>query len=118
VGLRRGDVVVVALQGDLGKPRPALVIETDQLAPTDYVLVCPGTTFLRPDTEPRRVLVQPDTGNGLREPTQFQIDKISVVQRSKCRQRIGSLDHESMTAVDAILLVIVGLADGQAGPRP
>jgi mRNA interferase MazF len=111
VGLKRGDIVTVALQGDLGKPRPALIIETDRLAPTDHVLVCPGTTFLRNDTEPRRVLVQPDANNGLRQPTQFQTDKISVVPRGKCRQIIGSLDAKAVDEVNAILLVIVGLAD-------
>ena len=30
--MRRGDLVTVALQGDYGKPRPALVIQADQFA--------------------------------------------------------------------------------------
>ena len=29
LGVRRGDIVTVALQGDFGKPRPALVIQSD-----------------------------------------------------------------------------------------
>ena len=29
LGVKRGDLVTVALQGDLGKPRPALVIQSD-----------------------------------------------------------------------------------------
>ncbi|MBF0306448.1 MAG: type II toxin-antitoxin system PemK/MazF family toxin [Alphaproteobacteria bacterium] len=29
-GVRRGDLVTVAMQGDFGKPRPALVIQSDQ----------------------------------------------------------------------------------------
>jgi len=29
--MRRGDVVVVALPGDLGKPRPAVVVQVDVL---------------------------------------------------------------------------------------
>jgi mRNA interferase MazF len=71
VGLKRGDVITVALQGDLGKPRPAVIFETDFLAKTDHVLVCPGTSHLAELSEPRRVLVLPDAKNGLRLPTQF-----------------------------------------------
>jgi mRNA interferase MazF len=32
--------VTVAVQGDCGKPRPAVVIQSDWLAETDSVLVC------------------------------------------------------------------------------
>jgi mRNA interferase MazF len=38
--MRRGEIVTVALQGDFGKPRSAVVIESDQLPPTEFVLVC------------------------------------------------------------------------------
>jgi len=36
----RGDLITVALSGEDGKPRPALVIQSDFLPETDSVLVC------------------------------------------------------------------------------
>jgi mRNA interferase MazF len=111
VGLKRGDIVTVALSGDLGKPRPALIIETDKLAPSDHVLVCPGTTFILPESINRRKLVQPDQSNGLRQPTQFQLDKISVTRRAKCGQVIGRLDAATMAEINYLLSVIVGIAE-------
>jgi mRNA interferase MazF len=111
VGLKRGDVIVVALQGDLGKPRPALVVETDVLAPTNHVLVCPGTTYMLQGTPNRRILVQPNLENGLRELTFFQIDKINPARREKCGEVIGRLDDETMEQVNRLLLVLLGLVD-------
>ncbi len=110
MGLKRGDVVTVALQGDLGKPRPAVIVENDDIAPTDFVLVCPGTSHLDDHALNRRFLVLPDATNGLNLPTQFQTDKLSVVQRAKCRQVLGRLDDASMTEISIRLLIVLGLA--------
>jgi mRNA interferase MazF len=38
--VQRGDFVTVALQGDFGKPRPALVIQADSFADHATVTVC------------------------------------------------------------------------------
>ena len=37
--MRRGDLVTVAMPGDFGKPRPALVIQSDQFDRTATVTV-------------------------------------------------------------------------------
>ena len=39
--MRRGDLVVVAMQGDHGKPRPALVIQSDLFDQLATVTVLP-----------------------------------------------------------------------------
>lgn len=109
--MKRGDVVTVALQGDFGKPRPALILETDLLAPTTHVILCTGTSTLRDQVEPRRVLVSPDVSNGLRLPTQFQIDRLVSVRKDKCGEVIGRLDDTAMEQVNRLLVVLLGLAD-------
>ena len=109
--MKRGDVITVALHGDLGKPRPAVVLESDRLAATDHVLVCPGTSFLVKNGEPRRVLVMPDAHNGLRVPTQFQADKVNPARRDRCREVIGRLDEATMELISSRLIAILGLAD-------
>ncbi len=107
--MKRGDVITVALRGDLGKPRPAVIIESDQISPTDFVLVCPGTSHMGEHSRNRRVLVLPTADNGLHVPTQFQADKISVVQRAKCHQVIGRLDDEAMLELSLRMMVVLGL---------
>ncbi len=109
--MRRGDIVTVALQGDAGKPRPAVIVETDRLAPTEHVIICPGTSHLRHDVDQRRVYVEPDAGNCLRVATQFQADKVTVTRRSRCGPVIGRLSDERLEKLNGALFLLLGLAD-------
>ncbi len=46
--MRRGDVVLVAVPGDYGKPRPAVVIQTDLANETHAsFVVCPMTSYIQ-----------------------------------------------------------------------
>lgn len=85
--------------GRARQPRPAVVIETDWLAPTDGIILCLATSTLRDDLEQRRVLVRPDPGNGLREISQFQIDRIISTRREKCSPVMGRLDERAMAEI-------------------
>src|SRR5579864_6248791 len=71
--MRRGDVVVVAA-GDYGKPRPAVIVQTDAL-PEDHpsVIVCQMTSVIL-DTTDFRVRIEPTDENGLRTPSQVMAD--------------------------------------------
>lgn len=109
--MKRGDIVIVALPGDFGKPRPAVIVETDRLAPTEHVLVCPSTTHILPDVGLRRVLVEPDERNGLRQRSQLQIDKMTVYRRAKCGDVIGTIDEATIERMNAALALVVGLLD-------
>jgi mRNA interferase MazF len=104
---RRGDLVSVSLQGDYGKPRPALVVQSDLLDALDSVVLCPVTSDLR--TAAFRVTVEPTTGNGLRVLSQVMVDKLSTLPRSKLSASFGRLEEERMKAVDRALLLVTGL---------
>jgi mRNA interferase MazF len=67
--MRRGDLVTVALQGDIGKPRPALVIQSDLFEAHPSVTILPVTSELI-DAPLLRVSVAPDASNGLRAASQ------------------------------------------------
>lgn len=43
----RGDLVTIAMQGDFGKPRPALVVQANQFSEHGSVTVLPVTSTLR-----------------------------------------------------------------------
>jgi mRNA interferase MazF len=67
--INRGDVVVIALPGDYGKPRPALVVQADAFLGLQSVTVLRLTSDLH-DAPLVRIDVQPDTRNGLRQRSQ------------------------------------------------
>lgn len=44
--MMRGDLVTIAMQGDFGKPRPALVVQANQFSEHGSVTVLPVTSTL------------------------------------------------------------------------
>jgi mRNA interferase MazF len=108
--VKRGDLVTVALAGDYGKPRPALVIQSDFLAETDSVLVCLLTTVVRAAPLYRLSLAAGES-IGLREPSQVMVDKIMAVRRDRCGAPIGRADDAALLALGRLLAFVVGIAD-------
>lgn len=106
--MRRGDLVTIALQGDLGKPRPALIIQSDLFYAHPSVAILPVTSELR-DAPLFRITVQPNESNGLSKTSQIMVDKPQVA-REKIGQVIGRLDDETMVAVNRALAIFVGVA--------
>lgn len=105
--MQRGDFVTVSLQGDYGKPRPALIIQSDLLADLDSVVLCPVTSDLRDAAF--RVTVEPNPANGLRALSQIMADKLSTLPRTRISEPFGCLDEERMKTVDRALLLVIGL---------
>lgn len=108
--MKRGDLATVALQGDYGKPRPAVVIQSDWLSGTDSILICPLTSTLR-DAPLYRLTVEPSVGNGLSRVSQVMVDKIFAVRRDKLGQRLGRLEDKELLALNRMLAVAIGMAD-------
>lgn len=108
--MKRGDIVTVAVAGDYGKPRPAVIIQSDWLKATDSVLVALMTSALA-DAPIYRLTLEPDATNGLGMPTQVMIDKIVAAPRAKCGKVVGKLDDKARMALDHMVSVVVGLAD-------
>lgn len=98
--LKRGDLVTIALQGDYGKPRPALVMQDDAFAALASVSVLRLTGELH-DWPLFRITVEPDASNGLQKTSQVMIDKPAAVPKTKIGHRIGRIDDASMQAVSA-----------------
>ena len=107
--MKRGDLVTIALAGDYGKPRPALVIQSDLFDGHPSVTVLPVTSELR-ETPLFRIRVEPTDDNGLRKTSEVMVDKAQTVALGKTGNTIGHLDGESMLAVDRALAVFLGFA--------
>jgi len=105
----RGDFVTIALQGDFGKPRPALVIQADRFDEHATVTVLLVSSTLV-DAPLFRITVQPNAENGLQKPSQIMVDKAMTVKRDKVGQTFGRLDADAMVEVERCLAVFLGIA--------
>jgi mRNA interferase MazF len=114
-GPRRGDVVAIAISGDYGKPRPALVIQADAFVDLPSVTVLRITSELH-DWPLLRITVEPTAANGLRKPSQVMIDKAATLPRSKVGVRIGRVESETMRSVERALCGFLGLTEQRVHP--
>jgi len=115
--MKRGNLVTIAISGDYGKPRPALVIQADPFASLASVTLLRLTSDLGPENL-LRLTVQPNSANGLRLPSQIMIDKAATVPREKIGKVFGVLDDTQMRMVSRALAAFLGLDDALASPPP
>lgn len=105
--MKRGDLVTVALQGDLGKPRPALIIQSDLFNEHPSVTILPVTSELR-DAPLFRIQVEPSETNGLQKISQIMIDKPQSVTREKIGNVFGHIDDKTMSTINRALAMFLG----------
>lgn len=106
--MRRGDLVTVAVSGDYGKPRPALIVQADVYAEHPSVTVLPLTSDLA-DAPLLRVTVEPNETTGLRLRSQVMVDKATTLPRTKARRPVGQLDEATMSRVSEALAAFLGV---------
>ncbi|MBV8801565.1 MAG: type II toxin-antitoxin system PemK/MazF family toxin [Gammaproteobacteria bacterium] len=95
--LKKSDIVVCVINGDYGKPRPAVIIQSDLFNPThSSFTICPITSHCI-EAPLFRLSIQPNIENGLNQPSQIMVDKIMTLQKEKIRQKIGSISNEMQT---------------------
>lgn len=107
--VKRGDIVTVAPSGAYGKPRPALIVQSDLFDEHPSVTILPVTSELR-DTPLFRITVNPAQTNGLLKTSQIMVDKTQSVPRNKIGRTIGCLDEATMISVNRALALFLGFA--------
>ncbi len=107
--MKRGDVVCVAVTGDCGKPRPAVVLQSDLFDEHPSLTILPITSDLR-DAPAFRLDLPADESTGLRLPSQVMVDKIHTVRREKVGSVIGGIDESRMSNINRALAVFLGIA--------
>jgi len=107
--MKRGDLVTIAVPGDFGKPRPALVIQADVFSTHTTMTVLPITSHLV-DAPLLRIDVRPSVGNGLQAPSQVMIDKAITIKREKIGRVFGQISKDVLTKVERCLAVFLGIA--------
>ncbi len=106
--MKRGDLVPIAIPGDFGKPRPALVIQADLFDehPTVTVLLLTSSIVEAPLL---RVTVGPSEQNGLQNISQVMVDKAMTVKREKLGKPFGKIEAHQLQEVERCLAIFLGV---------
>ncbi len=108
--MRRGDLVTVALPGDFGKPRPAVVVQSDLFANHTTVTVLPVTSTVTPATPLFRPRLEPSPENRLQAPSCVMVDKTMSVRVDRIGRVIGRLDGADMLRISRAVALFLGIA--------
>jgi mRNA interferase MazF len=109
MAVKRGDIVL-AVHADLGKPRPAVVVQADNFNENAMtILVCPLTTDIA-ERLALRPIVPADSHTGLRQRSQIMTDKMLALRSDRLRGTLGSIDTATRDQLDRALLVLLDLA--------
>jgi mRNA interferase MazF len=92
--VRRGDLITVSVQGNYGKPHPALIVQSDLFSEHGSVTVLLLTSELR-DTPLFRVTIEPDEINQLTKPSQVMVDKAVTMPGKSSAKCLGGLRENS-----------------------
>jgi mRNA interferase MazF len=107
--MTRGDLVIVAMSGDHGKPRPALVVQSDVFNDTHpSVTVAPVTSTIV-HAPLFRLTLEPSAANGLRSVSQIMMDKVTTVRRDRVGKTIGRIEDDTIVRVNRTIALWFGL---------
>ena len=106
--MRRGDLIPIVQSGAYGKPRPALVIQSDLFNVHPSITILPLTSDLR-NTPLFRLRIEPSEKNGLHVTSEIMVDKITTVPREKAGNVFGHLEAATLREVERLLAVWLGI---------
>ena len=98
------------MSGDYGKPRPAVVIQTDRVTITDTILICGISSDLQ-DFSSIRINLPANAETGLERPSQIMVEKIFAAMKVKCKKHIGRIDDGAQAKLNEALFNITGIPD-------
>jgi mRNA interferase MazF len=108
--MSRGDLVIVAAPGDYGKPRPAVIVQSDAIPENNAsIVICQITSELV--EADFRITIEPGPETGLRVRSQVMADKPVTIRRERIGQQIGRLGAEDIARLNIAVAFVMGLAD-------
>jgi mRNA interferase MazF len=109
--VKRGEVWTIAGGPDyVGKPRPAIIVQSDKFDVTRSITVCP-LTGTEVDADPARFAIDPSQANGLGARSHAMVDKISTLPKSKLGRHLGQLDANDLSRLNRHVTLFLGLVD-------
>jgi mRNA interferase MazF len=108
--VKRGDVVLVVVPSELGRPRPGVIVQADEFnKDLSTIFICPISSDVQ-EKLPLRPIIEAKPSNGLRLRSQIMTDKMIPLRHDRIRRVIGRIDSRTSEQLDRALLVVLGLA--------
>lgn len=107
--MKRCDIITVTIKGDYGKPRPALILQSDLFNKHPSITIAPVTSELR-NTPLFRYTLEPNEENGLKKKSQIMIDKITTIKTDRAGEVIGHVNLKQTTEINRLIAVWLGIA--------
>lgn len=105
----RGEVWSVSAGGYTSKPRPAIVVQSDDVQGVGSTILCLLTSE-KNDAVNTRIEVDPSKENGLEKTSYIMTDKIVSVRRESLGQKIGKLEKKHIALMNQSLKDVLGLS--------
>lgn len=106
--MRRGDIVLAAVSGDYGKPRPFVIVQDSAISNVvDSVLACPLTSDVK--NAAFRVILDAGADTGLQVRSEVMVEKLISFRQDRVRAVIGRISTREAVALDEALRVVLGL---------
>ena len=104
--MKRGDIVLCAGKGPYAsKPRPAVVIQTDEVDSIfPNVTLCPITSCAVENADSFRIKLHPGKLNQLQKISFVMIDKVSIYPRNQIHPTQGKISFAVQQKINAALL--------------
>jgi mRNA interferase MazF len=116
--VKRGEIWTLAGDpGYAGKPRPVVIIQSDDFDAIASITFCPFTTN-DADAPLLRIAVEATGNNGLRSQSALMVDKVGTVPKIKLGNRIGRLEDDALLRLNRALLVFLGLVTPKSAGEP
>ena len=113
--MKRGEIWVVTGGGEfLSKPRPAIILQSDQAGDLSTVTICPLTTDQEHGARVR-IPIEPSALNGLDSPSRIMVDRIATVRKTRLGGRIGQLSAGELERLSHALILFLGLRAQASG---
>jgi len=108
--VKRGDVVLVVVPSEPGRPRPGVIVQADELGEgLSTTFVCPISSDIQEGLS-LRPIIEANPSNGLRLRSQIMTDKMIALRRDRIRSVIGQVGADTSERLDRALLLMLGLA--------
>ena len=92
----------------MGKPRPAVIVQTDAITTSVEILICPFTTTSL-DASLYRITIEPSPNNALNASSQLMTDKVGPALQSRIGGIIGHLDEVDIMRLNVALTLVLDL---------
>lgn len=108
--MKRGDVALVVVPSELGRPRPGVIVQADEFnKDLSTIFICPISSDVQ-ERLPLRPIIEAKPSNGLRLRSQIMTDKMIALRHDRIRLVIGRIDSKTSEQLDRALLIVLGLA--------